>query len=207
VIHPATALPLTLTPDGLSTVDVAAAVVQVGLRPTGPARQPLPLESLVAADSALRQGLTSHAKLAAALAAHEGHPGVRGVSLLLPYADGRHESVGETRLAHAMRSMGFRFTPQVEYVIEGQLIRTDFELDDAPVVVEFDGMAKYGAGLANPSPEQLRAALVAEKLREDRLRSRGKQVVRFVWADLDSWELIRRRINDAVSAARLRRSA
>jgi len=50
-------------------------------------------------------------------------------------------------------------------------------------VVEFDGAVKY-AGADG------RAALVAEKLREDRLRALGYEVVRIVWSDLARPDII-----------------
>ena len=207
VIHPATQLGVHETPAGLPTVPVAVAVVQVGLQPGRSGVPAFAFESLVAADSALRAGLTDPRAIAAAVAAHRGHPGIRAVSLLLKDADGRHESVGETRVAHALRALGYRFTPQVEYVVDGLVFRSDFELDDAPVIIEFDGLAKYGAGVASASPATLRAALAAEKRREDALRSRGKQFVRLTWPDLDSLPLIQRRIEAAIARSRIGRSA
>ena len=45
------------------------------------------------------------------------------------------------------------------------------------VVVEFDGLVKYEGA-------EGRAALAAEKAREDRLRAMGYEVVRLTWADL-----------------------
>lgn len=196
-----------MTADGLPVAHPAAAVVQVGLRSTGPHRPAHPFESLVAADGALHDGLISGAELAAAVTDHAGHPGIPGVRELLRFADGRHESVGETRLAHVMRHLGYRFAVQVEYVIDGRLWRVDFELDDEPVIVEFDGLAKYGGGLLNPTAEQLRGALGAEKWREDQLRLRGRQFARIVWADLDSPEIVRHKIEAARALARLAHSA
>jgi hypothetical protein len=46
------------------------------------------------------------------------------------------------------------------------------------VVVEFDGLVKYAGA-------QGRHALAAEKVREDRLRALGYEVVRLTWPDLD----------------------
>jgi len=44
------------------------------------------------------------------------------------------------------------------------------------VILEFDGALKYGGTGAD--------ALIAEKVREDRLRDLGYEVVRVTWADL-----------------------
>ncbi len=114
------------------------------------------------------------------------HPAYLAFEALLAHADGRHESVGETILGHTMRTLGYRFTPQVLVTIGGQWWRMDFELDDHPVGVEFDGLAKYGGGLVNPTPDQLRRALAQEKWREDRLRETGREMVRFVWHEADN---------------------
>jgi len=206
VIHPL-ASPTVLAAPGVPTVHPAHAVVQVGLRSRGTGRPAMPFESLVAADGALHDGLVSPDELVAAVAVHAGHPGIPGVRELLRWADGRHESVGETRLAQAMRALGYRFRAQVEYAVDGRLWRVDFELEDEPVLIEFDGMGKYLAGLAAPTPQQLQRALAAEKWREDALRSLGKQMARVTWADLDVLGVIRDKIEAARSLARLRRTA
>lgn len=60
---------------------------------------------------------------------------------------------------------------------DGFIGRVDFFVGER-VVVEFDGMVKYGGADG-------RRALQAEKAREDRLRAAGYVVVRLVWSDLD----------------------
>ncbi|GAB3077434.1 hypothetical protein GCM10027080_24140 [Pedococcus soli] len=112
--------------------------------------------------------------------------------------------MGETRLAHTLRVLGYRFTPQVWVQAEGRRWRADFELDDEPVVIEFDGMAKYSGDLVNPTADQLRAALATEKWREDRLRDAGREVTRFVWAEADDLRLVRSRVDAAILRARRR---
>lgn len=204
VLHPACGAAPVHASGGHLTVPVAHAVIQVGMVPTGPGRRSFPLESLVAADAALHQRLISSAELNEALGSYAGHPGVTGVRALLQHADGRHESVGETRLAHALRLLGYNSTPQVEVEAEGRRWRTDFELDDEPVVLEFDGLAKYSGDVVHPTAEQLRKALAVEKWREDRLRDTGREVARFGWGDLDDLRLIRSRVDAAVQRSRSR---
>lgn len=66
---------------------------------------------------------------------------------------------------------------------DGRSARVDFWWEGAGVVGEFDGMVKYrpDAGLgARPAED----TVIAEKQREDQLRSLGLRVVRWVWADL-----------------------
>ena len=206
-LHPAVGCAPTQAPGGLSTVPLATAIVQVGLRPARQGARPFPLESLIAADGALHDGLVTAEELTAAVTAHAGTPGIPGVRNLLAHADGRHESVGETRLAHTMRALGYRFTPQVWVVGGGKRWRADFELDQDPVVVEFDGLAKYAGGITRPSSAHLRDALAAEKWREERLRDSGREVVRFVWREVDDVAVVRTRIDEAVQRARRRVSA
>jgi very-short-patch-repair endonuclease len=67
---------------------------------------------------------------------------------------------------------------QVRFADTAGLIgRVDFFFRAERTVVEFDGMLKYGGDGA-------RETLIREKLREDRLRALGLQVVRITWADL-----------------------
>lgn len=191
----------------LTTAPVATAVVQVGLRAPRDGLPPFPFESLVAADGALHDGLVTKEELEAAVKAHSGHPGIHGVRTLLAQADGRHESVGETRLAHTMRALRYRFTPQVWVSAGGRRWRADFVLDDDPVVVEFDGLAKYSGGLPDPTPEQLRKTFAEEKWREDRLRGTGREMVRVVWAEADDAHLVQTRLDAAIARARRRLGA
>lgn len=204
VIHPSTGQPGCSTSDGLATVPVAWAVVQVGLVRAGDRPAALPMESLIAADGALCEGIITGDQLKAAVAAHSHHPGIPAVRALLEHADGRHESAGETRLAESMRLLGYRFTPQVPVSAGGRQWRVDFELDDEPVIIEFDGLSKYSLGVDRPTPRQMRQALAQEKWRQDRLTEQGREMARFTWADLDDLGLIQRRIDGSIRRARRR---
>lgn len=73
---------------------------------------------------------------------------------------------------------------------------TDFLFRDQWTVVEFDGALKYATT----------ADLVAEKLREDRLRELGYEVVRVTWADLEHPARVVARIRAAFARATARRS-
>jgi hypothetical protein len=206
-LHPSCGAEPVQTADGFTTVPVARAVVQVGLCPPRQGLPPFPFESLVAADGALHQGMVTQEELDAAVKAHARQPGVQGVRALLAHADGRHESVGETRLAHTMRVLGYRFTPQVWVTADGRRWRADFALDDDPVLVEFDGLTKYSGGLTDPTPEQLRTTLAQEKRREDRLRGTGREVVRFMWAEADDAHVVQTRLDAAIARSRRRLGA
>ncbi len=178
-LHPA----LTVGSDEQSRLSVA--IVQTGAVTNA-------LTALCAADAALGRGLVCEQSLAAALATSASHPGTAATRALLRHADGRHESPGETRTAVLLRHLGLAATPQVQIARGGIRYRVDFLLDGAPVVVEFDGRVKYGSG----------DAVFAEKVREDRLRSWGYEVVRLTWADLSCPDRVAALVAAAVARSR-----
>jgi very-short-patch-repair endonuclease len=108
------------------------------------------------------------------------------------------------RLAHALRLQGVAATPQV--AIPGSRAVVDFLLDEAPVVIEFDGRVKYGRDADEPDPfghRRSREQVVwDEKRREDRLRELGYEVIRVIWSDLDSPRELAARIRRAVERSR-----
>jgi hypothetical protein len=210
VIHPQVTSHPVRTGEGFETVPVAHALVQVGLYPADRPAQRATMDSLIAADFALHHELTTLEALETAVDRHAHHPGIAAIRALLTDADGRHESPGETRLAHSLRRTGYRFTPQVP-LPGGRGYRGDFVLDDDPVVVEFDGLGKYSlateTAAASTSAAQ-RQNLAAEKRREeDVLRRSAHEFARFTWSEVDNLSLVRERIDAAVARARLRRSA
>jgi hypothetical protein len=148
-------------------VSLAQAVVQTG-QLNGPD------DALVAADAALHRCLMTTADLSAAVDRVRGHPRVAAVRRVLRMADGRAESPGESVLRRILVDAGISVTPQLT-VHDGPVSwRADLVVDGTPVLVEFDGLVKYGG------PDDL----VAEKRREDRLRALGYVLVRVTWADL-----------------------
>jgi len=94
-------------------------------------------------------------------------------------ADGRSESPGESRLRIRLQALGFTdLEPQVELWKGTRLLgRVDLLDRERRIVIEFDGQQKYDAATG-------RSALIAEKAREDEIRSDGYAFVRFVWSDL-----------------------
>jgi very-short-patch-repair endonuclease len=180
VMGPALGIPVT------RTVPPAVAVVQSGLVNS-------PLTALAAADEALRRDLVTPTGLDDAVRLLSGSSGMPAVRQLLRHADARHESPGETLLAHVLRGLGLPATPQVQVRDDDRTWRVDFMLDDEPVIIEFDGLVKYEDGPRS---------LVEEKRREDRLRELGYEVVRVVWADLRHPDRIRQAVEAAVRRAR-----
>ena len=114
----------------------------------------------------------------------------------MAYADGRSESVGESRLRVDLSVGGIEVEPQVVIRDENGtfVARVDLAVRDSKVVIEFDGAVKYSDG----GPE----ALMAEKRREDALRRLGYLVVRFTWPDLYRARLLVGRVRDAIAASR-----
>lgn len=193
VIHPALPYPAVIAPCGLPTVDPAVAAVQIGLIQQGEHR-PDGIPSLVAADGLLHTGAITGASLQAALDLFASHPGIAAVREALRHAEARHESVGETRLAAALRVLGYDVEPQVWPRQGGS--RADFRIKGEPVIVEFDGLAKYSIG-SEVTPEAVRRGLSREKLREDELRLEGWSFVRVQWFELGSLPTIHRKVEMA----------
>lgn len=135
---------------------------------------------VIAADGALAVGLTTVDHLGEWTDRLSGWPMICRARRAVELADGRSESPGESRTRLILNALGLGpVEPQVEIFDEAGLVgRVDFLLPRFRVVVEFDGMVKYGS-------DDARAVLVAEKSREDRLRALGFIVVRLVWRDLE----------------------
>jgi predicted transcriptional regulator of viral defense system len=158
--------------DGLVTTTVARAVFEAACTTSFEA-------AVVSVDAALREGALSADELARLLGVIEFWPGSATARAAVHFADARSESVGESRLRVLMHNYGLP-TPelQVEFRdVDGLIGRVDFFVRPYQTVVEFDGRLKYGGAGAD--------VLVHEKVREDRLRALGLQVVRAGWADFD----------------------
>lgn len=185
-VHPSVSMPLT----DAGRIPPQLAIVQTGMV-CGP------MAALIAADAALGRRLVTSAQLSAAVEAMRGGPGSALIGPFLALADGRSQSPGETRLRHAFHLMEVLVTPQAKISAGGRTAYVDFLLEEYPVVVEFDGLVKYGAQGLRPGRDEL----VAEKQREDWLRELGYEVVRVTWKDLDDLAALARRIHAAIRRA------
>lgn len=178
--------------DGLLLVTPARSVVEtVGI---------LPLQAgVVIADSALRSGRVAHDELHALAEYRCAWPGSRGAREAIRLADGRSESVGESRTRLLLAEAGLP-VPELQRELfdeAGRFIaRVDFFFPEYGTVVEFDGKVKYG-GYGNDALD----VVLQEKAREDRIRELGLLVVRLVWADLDRPEETAQRIRAAFRRA------
>jgi hypothetical protein len=144
--------------------------------------------SVVLTDAALARGSVTSDDLAAALARATRWPGMPKARRVVAFADGRAESVGESRSRVAIWRAGLPMPiPQWQiYDSRRRLIaRTDFGWPEHGLVGEFDGRIKYGGRLR---PGQTPAhAVYEEKKREDAIRATGLMVLRWTWDEIPSF--------------------
>lgn len=174
---------LPISPDDITVVG--------GLRVTSLARTVLDLScreslerSVAVGDAALRLGLRPYELLAAVEAARRRH-GIAHARSTAELIDARSESPGES----FSRVKFWRWavpTPTLQLEVldrRGALVAFgDFGWPELGTIGEFDGKIKYGRLLKpGQSPQDV---VFDEKIREDRIRDLGWQVVRWTWADL-----------------------
>ena len=165
--------------DDLVVTDVADTAIDVLLRYDRG-------RALAVADAAVRRGLERsvlHEEFGRRLPVR-AHRRARQV---LELTSGLSESAGESVTHLVMRDAGCPppVQQQVFHDASGPIGRVDFWLPDQGLVVEFDGLAKY----RDPDLRGGRSAdevVIAEKLREDRLRAlpEVRGVIRPVWRDV-----------------------
>lgn len=191
----------------LSADDV---VEEGGLRVTSVARTLVDLarmqsfeHAVTAADVALRTHAGLPQELPGVLARARHLPGAGAARRALAFADGRAESPGETRTRVVLHQAGLP-TPTLQCEIfddrQSFVGRVDLAIPDCAVLVEFDGMIKYGDLLRGKlSPQQV---LMKEKGREDALRELGWIVLRVTWADLTDPIRLASRVRAAMARGR-----
>jgi hypothetical protein len=182
--------------DGLAVTSLARTALDLA--------RSLPHEAaVVALDAALRQGRLDRDVLRARLFDLAGTPGSRAAARAVEFADGRSESVGESRSRVVLHRWGVGPSSlQFEVRREGGLLvaRTDFAWEEHGLVGEVDGRVKYGRLLR---PGQDRGdAVFEEKRREDAVREEGLGVTRWVWADLAAGHRLAARVRRAQDRAR-----
>jgi len=142
--------------------------------------------SLVTVNDLLRRGETTHELLTHALTTRVFWPHSLTSDLVERLADGRVESVGESRFLYLCWAQGLPL-PIPQYEIKdrsGRVIaRVDFAWPELGVFVEFDGKVKYQQFL-RPG-ESVTDAVLREKRREEMVcELTGLRCIRVVWADL-----------------------
>lgn len=142
--------------------------------------------ALCVVDHFLRKKMTTPHALAERYEAMDDWPNTLRTRLFLGLADGRHESVGETRFAYCCwRHRLPAPVPQLEIHDENGVLvgRVDFAWPEYGLFAEFDGREKYHR-FRRPG-ESMDDFLLREKQREDRIREiTGWRCIRVRWQDL-----------------------
>ncbi len=159
--------------------------------------------SLVEIDDLLHRGLVTPEQLAERYATMTHWPDTLTTDLALRLADGRSESVGETRTRYLCWRQGLP-APIPNYPIFDEngveVARVDLAWPELGVFLEFDGKVKYER-LVKPG-ESVSDVVVREKLREDMIRRlTGWRCIRITWADLYAPERTAARIREMFRAA------
>ena len=159
-------------------------------------------------DAALRAGISGR-ELCRTADELAQWPGACAAKAAAAVADGRAESPGESRARLLVAECGLPAPRPQAVIAEGDFVaRVDLLIDDCRLIVEFDGREKYQRCRDPGVDKRLSDGDIvwAEKLREDRLRELGFEVVRLVWADLDGPRrtLAKRRLLEAAVRGRLR---
>ena len=141
--------------------------------------------AVVTMDAALHAGLVTPDDLLELITWQLDWPGSRAAGRAVAFADGRAESVAESRGRVRMAEAELP-RPDLQVNIHdeaGQFVgRGDMVLREQHTIGECDGRLKYRAATAGRRIEDV---LWEEKRREDALRALGWEVVRFTWADLE----------------------
>jgi len=143
---------------------------------------------LVSANSALHKELLNPDGLHRGLPAVVNWRGARKVQVVVRLADGRVESVGESRSIYLFWTQGLPM-PELQYHVydeHGRLLGiVDFAWPEHRLFGEFDGKIKYGRLLKEgQDPGEV---VFQEKRREDLIReTTGFGMGRLIWLDLSS---------------------
>lgn len=179
-----------LEPDEIEEVD--GLVVTTVARTVGDMALTLPFESaLVVTDAALHNHLVTPLQLQQVVERMAGRSGCPSARRVVAAADARAASPGETRSRVAIARAGLP-TPKLQHVVAAVGAEVDFYWDEFRTVGEFDGAVKYGRSL-RPGQEP-GDVLFVEKRREDALRGEDLQVVRWVWDELPTFDLVAARL-------------
>ncbi|SHF75759.1 type IV toxin-antitoxin system AbiEi family antitoxin domain-containing protein [Geodermatophilus nigrescens] len=169
----------TVLVDGLAVTDVTRTALDLA--------RSVPLEvAVVVLDTALARRLVQREDLDAGLARLAGTRGSRRAARAVALADGRSESVGESRSRVLLHRLGLAPSglQHPVHTADGVLVgRADFVWETEKLLGEFDGRVKYGR-LLRPGQDP-GDAVFEEKRREDAMRAEGWGMVRWTWDEID----------------------
>jgi len=181
--------------DGLPVTDLASTLVDC-------ARTEPRDTAVVLADAALQRQLTTLALLHAALGTCAGAWNTSKARTVVSLADGRAESVGETRSRLICVDAGIAVTPQLLVCDErgNVLARVDLGVDNYPLGIEFDGEGKY-IDFRDPQDDPA-SKHWQEKRRKELVEDHGRILVNLYWDLLDRPPLVIARIQRGMERAR-----
>jgi hypothetical protein len=157
-------------------------------------------DSVVLAESALRQRLTTLEKLDAVVAAAEHRPGIENARLALGFASPWTQTVLESLSRVSMRAAGIlQPKPQQAVIVGDDGYLVDFLWDHLPIDVygEADGTEK---SIGRDRMETVRA-IRAEKNRHQKLLLTGAEIVRWGWHEASNPHLLAQVINAGFARA------
>jgi hypothetical protein len=158
--------------------------------------------SIVVLDHLLHQGLTNKILLSEGLQFMRCWPETLRTDVCIRLADGRAESVAESRSRYLCWWAGLPAPePQFEITDErGRVVaRVDLAWPEHGVFLEFDGKVKYTKHLREG--EDVTGAVLREKQREQMIcELTGWRCIRIVWSDLARPEITAQRILRLLSA-------
>jgi very-short-patch-repair endonuclease len=150
------------------------------------------MPAVVAADSALRAGMTTNAELLGVCDTSASRPGIRQARKVVEFSNGLAESVLESCARVVFHEQRLA-PPELQVAVRGDgfAYRVDFCWAQFRTIAEADGLAKYGS----------KADLLAQFRRDRLLRDAGYKVVHFTWRELfETPELVVARIRKAFSS-------
>jgi Transcriptional regulator, AbiEi antitoxin len=182
--------------DGMAVTDAVRTALDLA--------RSLPHEAaVVMLDAALHLGLLTQDTLRMRLFDIAGVPGSRSAARAVAAADGRSESVGESRsrvILHRWKLAPSALQFEVRSAGGAVIGWSDFAWEEQRLLGEFDGKVKYGR-LLKPGQDP-GDVVFAEKRREDAMRDENWNMVRWVWADLRRPDRLAARVRRAQARAR-----
>lgn len=154
-----------------------------------------PAFGLAVADTAMRTAaadVTAWALLHRATAQGWSR-GFRRLQWILAFMDAAAESPGESVSRAVIHWLGYSAPVlQKPFHVEGFKDRVDFYWPEWDIIGESDGYGKYD----DPDPEKVKANLIAEKVREDRLRRHTHGFARWDFGDAMNFDRLDQKLRD-----------